>query len=126
MQPLEPPAVFAGVTIRVLLLTAAGIYAMMSFAVTQRRREIGIRLALGAGARTILWTMFSRAAAQVFAGAGVVSRSIKRRVREIVEWSRRRLRQHQAEKLAQHERIRGTPRSAETHPPEGELVRANF
>jgi len=58
-------------TLSVLLLSAAGIYAMMSFAVTRRRREMGIRLALGAGARQVLWTMFSPAAAQLLAGAGL-------------------------------------------------------
>jgi putative ABC transport system permease protein len=62
-------AVFAAMTLTVLLLSAAGIYAMMAFSVTQRRREIGIRLALGAGARRILWTMFSRAGVQLLAGA---------------------------------------------------------
>jgi putative ABC transport system permease protein len=64
-------SVFAAVTLTVLLLSAAGIYAMMAFSVTQRRREIGIRLALGAGARKILWTMFSRAGAQLLAGAAL-------------------------------------------------------
>lgn len=63
--------VFVAMMLSVVLLSAAGIYAMMAFAVTQRRREIGIRLALGAGARRILWTMFSRVAAQLLAGAGL-------------------------------------------------------
>ena len=63
--------VFAGMTLSVLLLSAAGIYAMMAFSVTQRRREIGIRLALGAGARRILWTMFSRATVQLLIGAAI-------------------------------------------------------
>jgi predicted permease len=52
----------------VLLLSAAGIYAMMSFTVARRRREIGIRAALGADARRILAGIFGRAAAQIAAG----------------------------------------------------------
>jgi hypothetical protein len=64
-------ASLAGMTVSVLLLSAAGIYAMMAFSVTQRRREIGIRLALGAGTRRVLWTIFSRAGGQLLAGAGL-------------------------------------------------------
>jgi putative ABC transport system permease protein len=63
--------VFAAMTLSVLLLSAAGIYAMTAFAVTQRRREIGIRLALGAGGQRILWAMFSRVGAQLLAGAAL-------------------------------------------------------
>jgi hypothetical protein len=63
--------VLATMALSVLLLSAAGIYAMTSFAVLQRRREIGIRLALGAGARKILWTIFSRSAAQLLLGAAL-------------------------------------------------------
>ena len=55
----------------VLLLSAAGIYAMMSFTVARRRREIGIRQALGADPRRLLSSIFARASAQL--GAGVVS-----------------------------------------------------
>jgi hypothetical protein len=51
-------------------LAAAGIYALMSFTVTQRLREIGIRTALGASPRRITFTIFSRALAQI--GAGVL------------------------------------------------------
>jgi predicted permease len=55
----------------VLLLSSAGIYAMMSFTVARRRREIGIRAALGADARRILAGIFGRAAAQLAAGVAL-------------------------------------------------------
>ena len=57
------------VTASVLLLSAAGIYAMMSFTVARRWREIGIRVALGADGRRVLMGIFGRASAQI--GAGV-------------------------------------------------------
>jgi predicted permease len=59
------------ITLSVLLLSAAGIYALMSFTVTRRRREIGIRAALGANPRRILRTVFSRAARQLAAGGAL-------------------------------------------------------
>ena len=59
------------VTASVLLLSAAGIYAMMSFTVARRWREIGIRVALGADARRVLMGIFGRASAQIGAGVAV-------------------------------------------------------
>ena len=58
------------ITLAVLLLSAAGIYALMSFTVAQRTREIGIRTALGAHPRRVLMGVFGRAAWQV--GTGVL------------------------------------------------------
>jgi predicted permease len=55
-------------TLSVLALSAAGIYALMSFTVSQRRKEIGIRTALGADTRRILWSVFGRALVQLGAG----------------------------------------------------------
>lgn len=51
------------------LLSATGLYAMLSFTVSQRTREIGIRTALGAGASDIVSTVARRAALQ--AGTGL-------------------------------------------------------
>jgi predicted permease len=55
----------------VLLLSAAGIYALMSFTVTQRRKEIGIRAAMGADSRQLLLGIFTRSVAQLAAGVVV-------------------------------------------------------
>jgi putative ABC transport system permease protein len=57
----------------VLLLSATGIHSLMSFTVARRTREIGIRVALGAGRRHIVTGIFSRAFLQI--GAGVVTGS---------------------------------------------------
>jgi predicted permease len=52
----------------VLLLSAAGVYALMSFTVEQRRREIAIRMALGARQGRLLGDIFRRALGQVSLG----------------------------------------------------------
>lgn len=54
-----------------LLLSLAGIYAVMAFTVARRTREIGVRVALGADPRRILMAIFRRPLSQV--GLGVVA-----------------------------------------------------
>jgi putative ABC transport system permease protein len=63
------------VILSVILLSSAGIYSLMSFTVARRRREIGLRAALGANRNRILVGIFSRVLAQLGAGAvlGVIA-----------------------------------------------------
>ena len=58
----------------VLLLSTAGVHSLMSFTVTRRTREIGIRTALGAVPQRVVTGIFSRAFAQV--GLGVLAGTV--------------------------------------------------
>jgi putative ABC transport system permease protein len=59
------------VLLSVLLLCTAGIFSLMSFNVTQRRREIGIRTALGASPRRVLAGVMARSAKQLSIGVAL-------------------------------------------------------
>jgi predicted permease len=61
----------AAVALSVLLLSVAGLYALMSFTVARRHREIGIRVALGARSYPILRGVLARAARQVAVGIAI-------------------------------------------------------
>jgi len=55
----------------VVILSAAGMYALMSVMVTRRRREIGIRVALGAGGARVIMSVLIRAVVQIGIGVAV-------------------------------------------------------
>ncbi len=54
-----------------VLLAAVGIYGVLSFAVSQRTQELGVRMALGASRGRILKMVVRQSAMQVLIGAGV-------------------------------------------------------
>ena len=64
-----------------LLLSLAGVFAVMAFTVSRRTREIGIRVALGSDRRRIVAAIFSRPLAEVaigiIAGGGLVAALVR-------------------------------------------------
>jgi putative ABC transport system permease protein len=54
-----------------LLLAAVGLYSVVAYAVIQRRQELGIRIALGAGRRQVLFDVLVRALALSIGGLGL-------------------------------------------------------
>ncbi len=69
-----------------LILSLAGIYAVMSFAVARRTREIGVRVALGASRRRVVAATFRRPLTQVTLGV-VVGTAIVFTVASLLEYT---------------------------------------
>ena len=83
-QPRFRTLLVALFAITATLIATCGIYGLMAYAVTQRRREIGVRMALGAQHSDVLGLVLMRALRIVgaglivgLAGAAVVTRVLQ-------------------------------------------------
>jgi ABC-type antimicrobial peptide transport system permease subunit len=67
-QPRFRTVLLALFAVTAMLIATCGLYGLMAYAVTQRRREIGVRMALGADRRDVLRLVLMRALRIVLAG----------------------------------------------------------
>jgi ABC-type antimicrobial peptide transport system permease subunit len=61
----------SGFGVLALVLTAVGLYGLLSYTVTERRSEIGIRMALGASSEGIVKVFLGQGLKMVLVGLGV-------------------------------------------------------
>jgi predicted permease len=64
-------SLFGGLGVLALVLAAVGIYGVVSYAVTGRYRELGVRMALGATARNLLGMVLRQTMRPVVVGAAI-------------------------------------------------------
>ena len=64
-------AMFATFAAIALMLSSAGLFGVVAYSVTQRTQEIGLRMALGAGARQVSWEIVKRGLWQLALGLAI-------------------------------------------------------
>jgi putative ABC transport system permease protein len=95
-------SMFAIFAVIALVLSAVGLYAVTAYSVTQRTAEIGVRMALGAQSKQVMWLVLKRALVQLAIGTlryqsrKVFDEVLRHRLRELagthVRYGYRRLR----------------------------------
>jgi putative ABC transport system permease protein len=63
--------ILAGFAAAALLVAAAGIYGVVAYSVTMRTREMGVRIALGAGPAELLWLVVRQGVAPLATGIAI-------------------------------------------------------
>ena len=69
--PSQNTALLSAFALLALLLASLGLYGVLSYAVTQRTNEIGVRMALGATSANIMLSFGRRGLALTLAGLGI-------------------------------------------------------